>query len=74
MYLHWKQTWSSCDLQFHEPVFYKFMHVIFSLFVNGSDNFFIECAKRKKNFNVVSFVSHGIFKFKDAKIQEQLSY
>lgn len=50
------------------------MHVIFSLFVNGSDNFFIECAKRKKKFNVVSFVSHGIFKFKDAKIQEQLSY
>lgn len=46
------------------------MHVIFSLFVNGSDNFFIESAKRKKNFNVVFFVSHGIFKFKDAKIQE----
>lgn len=30
--------------------------------------------KEKKNFNVVFFVSHGIFKFKDAKIQEQLSY
>lgn len=44
------------------------MYVIFFLFVNGFDNFFIECVKRKKNLNVVFFVFYGIFKFKDVKI------